>query len=108
MARQQCRAIGLRGAGAHRSAGKLLSRRRRMRYVVLMKDTMPADAIDPEFENETSVERDSRIKREAALIAKAHAEIEAGLGIELDDLEAWLDALETDENTPLPVPRGAV
>ena len=73
-----------------------------------MKDNSPATAILPEFEHETEPDREARVRREAALIAKAHAEINAGLGIELDDAEAWLDALEIDENTPLPAPRGTI
>ena len=71
-----------------------------------MEDNLPAAATLAEFENETGPDREARLRRERALIAKAHAEIEAGLGIEEDDLEAWLDALEQDENTPLPLPRG--
>jgi hypothetical protein len=43
-----------------------------------------------------------RIRREAAVIAEARAEIAAGHGIDDDALEAWLDALDHDENTPLP------
>jgi predicted transcriptional regulator len=37
-------------------------------------------------------------------IAKGHAEIDVGLGIELEDLLVWFDQLEIDENAPLPVP----
>ena len=51
---------------------------------------------------ESPVERDARIRLEAAIIARGRAEIDAGLGIELDVLEAWLDRLEADENAPLP------
>jgi hypothetical protein len=47
-------------------------------------------------------ERAERLQREAAIIARAHADIDAGLGIEDDDLEAWLDRLDQDENAPLP------
>ena len=71
-----------------------------------MPDTQPADAATPEFEAETTAECAARAQREAALIAKAHADIDAGLGIEDDDVEAWLDDLDRDENTPLPKPKG--
>jgi predicted transcriptional regulator len=54
---------------------------------------------------ETEEARAARIRREAALIAQAHADIDAGLGIEEEELEAWLDQLEIDENTPLPAPK---
>jgi hypothetical protein len=52
---------------------------------------------------ETSVERAERLRREAAVIARGHADIEAGFGVEDDDLEAWLDRLELDENAPPPI-----
>jgi hypothetical protein len=58
----------------------------------------------PPRRSETPAEREERIRREAAVIAQARAEIEAGQGIGDDDLEAWLDALDHDENTPLPIP----
>ena len=38
-------------------------------------------------------------------IAQAKAEYAAGLVIEDEDFEAWLDALDTDEDTSLPQPR---
>jgi predicted transcriptional regulator len=56
---------------------------------------------------ETAEQRATRIRREMAIIAEAHAEIDAGLGIEDDDVEAWLDQLDTDEKTPMPVPKPA-
>ncbi len=56
---------------------------------------------------ETAEQRETRIRREMALVAKAHAEIDAGLGIGDDDVEAWLDQLDIDENAPMPVPDSA-
>jgi predicted transcriptional regulator len=56
---------------------------------------------------ETAEQREIRIRREMAVIAKAHAEIDAGLGIEDDDVEAWLDQLDIDENAPMPLPKSA-
>jgi hypothetical protein len=51
----------------------------------------------------STAERALRVGREAAIIARAHAEIDAGLGVEDDDLETWLDRLDQDENTPAPI-----
>jgi len=56
---------------------------------------------------ETAEQREIRIRREVAIVAKAHAEIDAGLGIEDDDVEAWLDQLDIDENAPMPLPKSA-
>jgi len=44
-------------------------------------------------------------QRLAALIAQGEAEIAAGLVIDGDDLDAWLDQLDIDPNTPMPEPR---
>ncbi len=52
---------------------------------------------------ETDAERDDRITREAHILARAEADIDAGRGIEDDDLEAWLDTLDHDANAPQPV-----
>jgi len=54
---------------------------------------------------ESPEQRAIRLSHEAALIAQAEADIEAGLGIDGDDLEAWLDQLDIDPNTPLTKPR---
>ena len=55
---------------------------------------------------ESPAERGTRVRREAAVIAKGHADIEAGLGIEDDDLEAWLDQLDRVEDASLPMVEG--
>lgn len=54
---------------------------------------------------EAAAERKSRIARESTIIARAEADIASGLGVDDDDLETWLDALDQDENAPLPAPR---
>jgi len=54
---------------------------------------------------ETPDERAARIRHEAAIIAKAHADIDAGLGYEFEEVEAFLDQLEIDPNTKLPQPK---
>lgn len=64
---------------------------------MLRRDPMPQRP-------ETLAEQAARIRHEAAVIAKGHADITAGLGVEDDELEAWLDRLDHDENAPLPVP----
>jgi hypothetical protein len=61
----------------------------------------------PEFpprRAETDAERQARIQREAAIISQAESDIDAGLGIDDHNLERWLDALDQDENAPLPAP----
>jgi predicted transcriptional regulator len=57
---------------------------------------------------ETPAEREARIRHESALIAKAEADIAAGLGIDHDVVEEWLDALDRGENPSMPEPRGAI
>lgn len=60
---------------------------------------------NPSLRPETAGERIARMAREEAIIAKAEADIDAGLGIEDDDVEAWLDLLDQDPEAPLPSPR---
>ena len=71
---------------------------------------MPADfaptPLDEELP-ETQSEREERIRMEAAVIARAREEIAAGLGIDGDAFDAWLDQLEHDEDAPFPVPNPA-
>jgi hypothetical protein len=52
---------------------------------------------------ESIAEREVRIQSETDSIARAHADIDAGLGIEDEDMEAWLDSLERDQHAPVPV-----
>ena len=49
----------------------------------------------------SNTEQETRIRREAAVIRDARAEIPAGKGIDDDALEAWLDQLDQDRNAPL-------
>ena len=55
---------------------------------------------------DTKAERHARIDREEEVIAKADADIDAGLGVGLDEAEVWLNTLDHDPDAPLPVPRG--
>jgi len=45
---------------------------------------------------ETPEERAERIRREAEIVAKAHADIDAGLGLSDEELDALLDELDAD------------
>jgi len=54
---------------------------------------------------ETPEELTTRLSHEAAVIAQAEAEIAAGLVIDGDDLDAWLDQLDIDPDAPMPQPR---
>ncbi len=51
---------------------------------------------------ETAAERAARIRREAEVIAQAHADIDAGRGVDDDVLGAWLDELEANPDAPIP------
>ena len=53
---------------------------------------------------ETATEQRGRVEREEAIIAKAEADIHAGLGIEADEVEAWLNTLDHDPDAPPPSP----
>lgn len=65
-----------------------------------------ADGLTQPGSSERESERNARIERELKIIERAEAALEAGLGIEDDDLEKWLDDLDVDENTPLPKSSG--
>jgi len=56
---------------------------------------------------ETQEERQARVRQESAIIAEAEADIDAGFGIEFEDMEAWLDELESSPDAPLPSPKSA-
>jgi len=63
----------------------------------------PDTAPPPEM-SELAVDRDARIRQEAETIARAHAAIDAGFGIEDEAMEAWLTKLDDDPDAPLPQP----
>jgi predicted transcriptional regulator len=54
---------------------------------------------------ETSAAREARLRWEAESIARGEAQAAAGLLIEEEDLDAWLDQLEIDPDAPMPLPR---
>jgi len=54
---------------------------------------------------ETAAQRGVRLAHERLLIEEARAEFRAGEALDEDEVEVWLDALDTDEDVPLPQPR---
>jgi hypothetical protein len=52
--------------------------------------------------SETDERRQTRLRREAALIAEAVAELDRGEGVALDDLRPFLDAFVRGNKPPLP------
>ena len=51
---------------------------------------------------ETEVERQRRIAWEAERIAKARASAAAGRVVSSEDVDAWIDSLDTDHELPPP------
>ena len=66
-----------------------------MAYVQSM--TEPAPVSD---HVETEAERQRRIAWEAKGIAEARAELDAGLYVDADEVDAWIDSLGTDHELP--------
>jgi hypothetical protein len=54
---------------------------------------------------ETAEARANRLQHEAAIIARAEADIDAGLGIDHDRMESWLDAIDRDHLPAVSVAR---
>lgn len=54
---------------------------------------------------ETEVERQRRLAWEAEMIAKARAELDAGLYATSAEVKAWIDSIGTDHELPVPYPR---
>lgn len=49
--------------------------------------------------------RRDRLAPEADCIAQARAELEAGLYVDADDIDAWIDSIGTDQERPPPPTR---
>ncbi len=64
----------------------------------------PEESADP-LRRETDAERRRRIAREASMIAQADAEIDAGLYVGADDVDAWIDSIGTAKELPPPPTR---
>jgi predicted transcriptional regulator len=54
---------------------------------------------------ETEIARRRRIAWEAEMIAEARADIAAGLYVDSDDIDAWIDSIGTDHELPPPPTR---
>jgi predicted transcriptional regulator len=57
-----------------------------------------ADTLTPE----TEAERHRRLAWEAAGIARARASIAAGRVVSSEEVDAWIDSLDTDHELPAP------
>ena len=51
---------------------------------------------------ETEADRQRRIAREAAMIAEARASAAAGRVVSSEEVDAWIDSLDTDHELPAP------
>jgi predicted transcriptional regulator len=64
----------------------------------------PGDGADAP-PSETEAERQARLAREAEGIAAAEASLAAGLYVDADDIDAWIDSIGTDHELPPPLTR---
>jgi hypothetical protein len=69
-------------------------------------DTHPGPAGPDRNCPETAAQRAARLRREADAVAEGLADLAAGRWIEETAVDAWLDALETDPEAPMPTPKG--
>jgi predicted transcriptional regulator len=51
---------------------------------------------------ETEADRQRRIAREAEMIAEARASAAAGRVVSSEEVDAWIDSLDTDHELPAP------
>ena len=70
------------------------------------------DTIDPNPndgdgtpEPETEVEKQRRLAWEAEMIVEARAELDAGLYVDVAELDAWIDSIGTEHELPPPPTR---
>ncbi len=69
-------------------------------------DTVPRqDDGTPATPSETEAERQARLAWEAEGIAAARAELDAGLYVDADEIDAWIDSIGTDHELPPPPTR---
>jgi predicted transcriptional regulator len=54
--------------------------------------------------SEAEIDRQRRVAHEAKLIAEADAEIAAGLFVSEEEVDAWIDSLDTENELPVPSP----
>lgn len=67
-------------------------------------DTLNADTRHTPH-RETEADRRARIAREAEGIATAEASLAAGLYVDADDIDAWIDSIGTEHELPPPPTR---
>jgi predicted transcriptional regulator len=67
-------------------------------------DTMNADVAQSQ-QNDTEADRKGRLACEAARIADARAELDAGLYVDSAEIGAWIDSIGTDHELPPPPTR---
>jgi predicted transcriptional regulator len=66
-------------------------------------DTMiPDTGHNPSPAKETAAERQRRIAYEAEMIAEADADFAAGHTVSEEEVDAWIDSLDTDHELPIP------
>ncbi len=69
-------------------------------------DTAPRPGDRAEtFSPKTEAERQRRLAWEAEMIAEADLEIAAGLYVDADEIDAWLESIGTDHELPTPPTR---
>jgi len=59
-------------------------------------------AAEPVVPTETEAARQSRLAREATMIAEALASVAAGRVVSSEAVDAWIDSLDTDHELPVP------
>ncbi len=69
-----------------------------------LMETLNLDTSQPPSP-ETEAERQARISWEAEGIAEAEASLAAGLYVDADDIDAWIDSIGTDHELPPPPTR---
>jgi len=70
-----------------------------------MDNVPPSDDRAPTTRAESAEEAQRRLAWEAEMIAEADAEIEAGLYVDADEIDAWIDSIGTDHELPPPPTR---
>jgi hypothetical protein len=53
-------------------------------------------------EPQTEAEKQGRLAREAEMIAEARAELDAGLYVNVAEVDAWIDSICIEHELPLP------
>jgi hypothetical protein len=72
-------------------------------YLVVMSDVgFMTGAPFPPPRDETAAEQESRLAREAEMIAEARASVAAGRTVSLEAVTAWVDSWDTDNELPPP------